>query len=792
VYFAEFRWKPRVMNRQKLFAIIALLLMPIVLLGWLFLNQTLKDIHFAKSELVGTAVTLATVPLLTASLEGDEQNLSKALSDFVDVTRIHSAELNLQAERNALLNALSKPDGNMKDVFPQIASFLIEVADASKLTLDPDLDSYYMMDVLITRIPEIIARIGDLTEIKLRHFELVEQNETPARYNAIEEAFLHDDLVAATGRLQPARTALAVSLSKALLNAGPRDERAGLEAKAIRLLQRLDRYHFAIADNVRLHAHQQRPGTNTLGKTQSDLVTEVLDSQNVLYRSIDLFSQLAANELEFMLEKRIAHLEQQRNMAVAASVLIASLALLIAFGMFRGTLSELDQRVLFLAHHDELTGLRNRASFMKDVESALIDSAQHKTRIALHILDLDNFKMINDTLGHPTGDIVLQEMSKILARHAGTNGVVARFGGDEFVILQRDVIDDQAVSDFAWRIVSEMRNSMEIDGRSIRTAISIGSAVSSLKTRNADEFLQQADIALYSAKEQGRDRAQIFTDALARALRDEQQIEADVRRGLADGAFELNFQPFYDVHGRVLKGFEALLRLKDLAGKPISPARFVPVAEKLGLIAEIGRWVLNEACRTAASWPNDLIVAVNFAPVQLHSGSPRAEIAEALAQSGLDPKQLQIEITEDSILHDTDHVLAELHAIRELGVSIAIDDFGTGYSSLSNLWRFPIDKLKVDRSFVTAIDSGDTHATKVLGTVILLGHSLGMCVVAEGVETPAQVTKLVQLDCDEVQGFIYGRPMPAVEIARTIMASFHPPGAADHLAPANTPIKMAS
>ncbi len=497
-----------------------------------------------------------------------------------------------------------------------------------------------------------------------------------------------------------------------------------------------------------------------------------LKGQIELNEQILKFSKLASNELLFLLQKRINNLTATMYRAIALSGAIALLALSIAIAFFRGTITNLDQRVLFLAHHDELTGLRNRTSFMRDTDVAIQTVTGQNQVVALHVIDIDNFKTINDTRGHPAGDKVLRRTADVLKSTLPEGASVARFGGDEFVILHTNVSGMEAVERLTSVVVNLMREGLEIDGIPIRVTVSIGTALSSQLENSAERLMQAADIALYAAKTAGRDRAVLFSEEIASQLREEQRIENEVRRGLAEQSFTLDFQPQFDVSGKVLNGFEALLRLIGLDGNPISPEIFVPAAEKLGLIKEIGRWVLNHACNVASTWPEHLTIAVNLSPEQFEGNEVSQDIAFALDQSGLSPQRLQVEITEGTLLEDTESILAELNKIRKFGVSIAMDDFGSGYSSLSYLCRFPIDKLKVDRTFVIALGLGDEQALNVLRTIVMLGHSLGMTVTAEGVETQAQAQTLMDFKCDEIQGFLYGRPITESEVPALVLKNF--------------------
>jgi predicted signal transduction protein with EAL and GGDEF domain len=304
----------------------------------------------------------------------------------------------------------------------------------------------------------------------------------------------------------------------------------------------------------------------------------------------------------------------------------------------------------------------------------------------------------------------------------------------------------------------------------------IGASVgyASHPTNAADDagIMRAADVALHYAKLHARGQAVAFRPSMETERQTRQRIEARLRTALANSEFDLHFQPVVEAAGGRLRGFEALLRLSDDAGQPISPAEFIPVAEEVGLIGEIGIWVLREACRVARQWPDELFVAVNLSPAQFAQAGMAGRVRDALDWSGLKPRRLELEVTESLLITDSDKVLGELKAIKALGATLALDDFGTGYSSLSYLWRFPFDKLKVDRSFMAELTTPEAKSRDILSTIIALGRVLNLTITAEGVETEAQAAALRELDCDLVQGYLFGRPEPATAVAATILKAF--------------------
>jgi diguanylate cyclase (GGDEF)-like protein len=426
-----------------------------------------------------------------------------------------------------------------------------------------------------------------------------------------------------------------------------------------------------------------------------------------------------------------------------------------------------DERIRYLAHYDALTGLLNRGAFVEGLEGFLRDTTGE--RIALHYVDLDHFKDVNDSLGHDVGDEILRLAAQRVKAQSEEGDLVARLGGDEFVIAQRDVKTVADVNSRARRILAALSEPVFANGHDLAPAASIGVAVAPQDGTGSLSLLRNADLALYAAKAAGRKTFRTFDVGMDEELKARLRMESLIRSALNSETFELFFQPIVHSDNGRLTGFEALLRLPNGTGGFISPVDFVPLAEEMGLIAEIGSWVLRHACNVAAAWPENLSVSVNLSPLQFIDGDLFDVVKTALTASGLNPLRLELEITEGLLLNNTDAVLEQLRAIKSLGVAIAMDDFGTGYSSLSYLWRFPFDKIKMDRSFMKALNAKDVNVANILRTIISLGHSLKMRVTAEGVETAEQARLLRGLACDYIQGFHYGGPMPLTDLAAIIL-----------------------
>jgi diguanylate cyclase (GGDEF)-like protein len=435
-----------------------------------------------------------------------------------------------------------------------------------------------------------------------------------------------------------------------------------------------------------------------------------------------------------------------------------------SFNEMVGKIAEREQRITQLAFNDVLTGLPNRSMFQQQLEHLFRTLDGSEGMFALHCLDLDQFKVINDTLGHPAGDTLLVEAGHRV-QNAARGHFVARLGGDEFVVLQTVGDDRDAIDKLARRILEEMAQPLVIDGNEFAPSTSIGIAIAPQDGDGGETLLRNADLALYRAKEAGRGTYAFFEESLNQRAQQRRQLETDLRLAVDRAEFELYYQPLFDLKDNRICSFEALIRWNHPTRGLISPAEFVPIAEDTGLIVPIGAWVVREACRQAASWPKHVRVAVNVSPVQFHRGALNETILLALADSGLEPARLEIEITESIFLEGSETTLRLLHSLRSLGIRVALDDFGTGYSSLSYLQSFPFDKLKIDRSFIHNLLTRD-GASAIVRAITELAHALNIETTAEGVEETAQLMELRAHGCSSVQGFLFAEPMTAADVER--------------------------
>ena len=421
-----------------------------------------------------------------------------------------------------------------------------------------------------------------------------------------------------------------------------------------------------------------------------------------------------------------------------------------------------EARITHLAHYDALTDLPNRALFHEQLKRELARIAPGEQLAVLYI-DIDEFKSVNDTLGHLIGDELLKSVAVSLGRCIRDTDFVARLGGDEFAIVQTGVRTADDVTDLVTRVLNTIREPYECLGHQVTTDASIGIALAPQHGADLDQILKNADLAMYAAKSAGRRTYRFFEPEMDARVRARRILEMDLRQAIADGAFEVHYQPCVSLRDNKITGCEALLRWRHSERGMISPAEFIPIAEETGLIDQLGEWVLTTACAEATTWPDHIKLAVNVSPVQFKSGTLALKIVAALAASGLPASRLELEITEAVLIRDDEAALAILHQLRTIGVRIALDDFGTGYSSLSYLQRFPFDKIKIDRCFVNDIAEPDGSSC-IVQAVVNIAAARQMTTTAEGVETQQQRELLRALGCAEMQGYLFSPAKPAAEI----------------------------
>jgi len=426
-----------------------------------------------------------------------------------------------------------------------------------------------------------------------------------------------------------------------------------------------------------------------------------------------------------------------------------------------------EEQIRFMGSHDGLTGLPN-SSLLRDRIGEALARARRGGMFCIHYLDLDNFKSVNDTHGHSIGDLLLKQVAERLRRCLRETDTLARLGGDEFVVLQADLEKPEQASSLARRLVESMAEPFDLDGREVYLGVSVGVSVCPGDGADAETMLKNADMAMYQAKSEGRSTYRFYELAMDARLQERRLLELDLRRAVANGEFEIYYQPQVDAQTESITGCEALLRWNHPTRGMVSPAEFIPVAEETGLIVPLGAWVLQQACRDASTWPKHVGVAVNLSSAQFKGHGLAQTVVAALDASGLSPLRLELEITETVLLADSESTIATLNHLRALGVRIAMDDFGAGYSSLSYLRSFPFDKIKIDRSFIKDLDE-KSDCLAIIKAIAALGAALGMTITAEGVETGEQFRLARDQGCTEVQGYFFGRPCPA----KVLLDLFH-------------------
>ena len=425
------------------------------------------------------------------------------------------------------------------------------------------------------------------------------------------------------------------------------------------------------------------------------------------------------------------------------------------------------ERIRYLAEHDPLTGLANRRRLHEQLEGELESSRRQGTKFAVHVIDVDRFKTVNDLFGHAEGDRLLVDLATCLRQEARESDMIARIGGDEFVILQAGIADARDAGALAGRLLGAVSARLAETGtRALAATVSIGIALAPDDGTTAEALLSHADMALYQVKSTGRNGFAFFNTEINEAQLARRRMEAELRRACERGEMAVHYQPLLEIASDQVVGFEALARWR-WNGEEISPAVFIPVAEESGSIVEIGRFVLREACREAAGWPAKLRVAVNISALQIQDGGLPDLVANALEETGLEAGRLELEVTESLLLANAEAATEVLARIRALGVTISLDDFGTGYSSLATLRMFPFDKIKLDRSFVNDLGRlGEAEA--IVMAVLGLGRALDVSVVAEGVETEEQAAMLRAAGCSLLQGYLIGRPAPIARFGAVI------------------------
>jgi diguanylate cyclase (GGDEF)-like protein/PAS domain S-box-containing protein len=446
-----------------------------------------------------------------------------------------------------------------------------------------------------------------------------------------------------------------------------------------------------------------------------------------------------------------------------------------AYAGYIGTASDVtaeknsERRINYLAHNDALTGLLNRAKFTEHLKQSVARLERYGSPFVVLYLDLDQFKAVNDSRGHLIGDKLLVKVSKRIRATLRDGDVIARLGGDEFAVILNNSSDAAETAALAQRLVENISKRYELDDETVTVGCSIGIAIAPINGTRPDQLLRNADLALYRAKAEGRGTYRFFESQMDSDVRERRMLELELRQALKDKEFVLHYQPLVSAEDNLPSGFEALIRWNHPIRGMVPPAEFIPSAEQTGLIKQIGDWTIREACMAAARWPKDLAVSVNLSARHFQMSDIAEVVREALAASGLAPQRLELEVTESLLIERPEDVVAKLSEIKSLGVTVAMDDFGTGYSSLAYLLKFPFDKIKIDKSFVTA-STEDMVARDILRSIATLGQTLKIRITAGGVETQEQVEFLREIACTDLQGFYFARPLDEFDLSRYFLA----------------------
>jgi diguanylate cyclase (GGDEF)-like protein len=730
----------------RLHATLALLFVPIALLSALVYFTSTREIEETERERAGFRYVSAIWPVFYGTTLGDQQPTATQIATIEAEAASHDARFGTGEASRELLAALRDVHGFQAQRELLAARLIDTLAERSGLVLDRYLPTYPLLDMLVTRLPELARHLRTLRrylEHAAAHGPVLDSHRAAFLRQVGRFSATHESIEAAwqsTLRHGPAQT--------------PRLDGQGALSEAMRRLE------------TDLH-HAQRLMLSAADRRNAELA-EVAAATATQAAGIGPVWEALAAELDLRFAERLVVLRQDLWTLLSISIGTVAVALVLAAALLRGVIRKIDQRVAYLSQHDRVTRLKNRDGLLADLGAALTSGDQ---RVVLHCIDVDQFQRVTRTYGHVFADRIIQVLAQRLARAVRRGDSVARLDQDTFMVVQSVSGPGEDAREMARRFREIVAEPIVVDNTLIKLTASVGVA-SATAGGDAAQLMGQAETAVRSVVAGGRGEVQVYDPALDGVLRARREVEALVRAAAETNGFELHYQAIYCGASRRLKGFEALLRLPRPDGGYLSPAVFIPVAEDLELVGEIGAWVLRRACATAALWPEGIRIAVNLSPLQFQDNSLVGLVAQVLRETGLPASRLQLEITEGLLLDDSVHIMAQLNSLKALGVSIAMDDFGVGYSSLGYLSRFPFDKIKIDKSFVQAVGqlAGNerNHDASIVASIIALGRELGLTVTAEGVETEAQAAFLKGLDCDEVQGFLMARPVPAPEVAQLL------------------------
>ena len=732
----------KVNGARKLVIFGFLLLVPLSFVSWEYVTQQARtQIQFHEQERRGIQYIRPVTALLLQVVEarvGPGGDIDAAVAAVDAADEQHGKALEAAQPWAAWKDLLGKVRSGSGapsfDEYDQLTKGLTDlvthVANTSNLILDPDLDSYYLMDVIVVRAPMLLDQVG-------RAVQLAASSRVAAGNR--------DRLVIARSAIGSTADAIAIDLTTAIDNTeDPRLRSATAPLSA------------AFARSV-AQTSEVLASALSAGRPSLDV--------SALLAAMSKLDAVCAQRLDSLIAGRIAILHDRVWTITKVILLLSALLVLLATGLSRALrmLGQKTDELRFQALHDDLTGLPNRSLVLDRVEQALARARRGDTPLAVLFLDLDSFKSVNDTYGHAAGDQLLQAVSARLRSALREIDTVGRLGGDEFVVVAEGATLARGPEVIAERIQAVLTDPFALDGQVeivLRTHASIGIAVG-LRVAAAD-LLRDADVALYEAKAAGKDCYVVFASEMQMAVQARLELEMDLRRAVGTDQLFLAYQPTVDLRTEMITGVEALLRWNHPIRGLLMPDTFIPVAEETGLIVPIGRWVLAEACRQTAAWQGQghaLSMAVNVSGRQLDSHSDLFEdVRHALVGSELEPAWLTLEITETMLMRDATRSAQQLRDLKALGLRVAIDDFGTGYCSLAYLQQFPVDTLKIDGSFINGIDSSP-EAGALIHTFVQLGKTFGIETYAEGIEELSQLRYLQREGCDSGQGYLFARPL---------------------------------
>lgn len=766
----------------KMALIGAIFMLPITLLIVMLHMQMNGDVTFFKQELLGVTYTRALRPLFadleTDRLVRDDRVARTAVDARVDADFAaafaadagpgHALGLTTSLEAlKAKWRANATPDTLLNDFIALLGS----VSDNSKITLDPMLDGYYVGDTMVNKIPSLIDTTAQATVVGTRWLR--------TRHLSSSDRIAMTILA---GRIEIARAGIDHNLPIAIANA-PYLESA-LDARRRQADDSSLTFARWLKSNL-LEPATPRGSTQALAAGEAKTVVAAF----ALYDgSIGAMDQVLRKRIDALIRREIAiFLVVLLAIAVAAALMIVTshsmsrhLADKTALEHEIVERTHVERQLAHAAFHDKLTGLSNRARLTDRLTEIVAEAHTHPHPWAILFLDLDRFKVVNDSLGHIAGDMVLVQAARRFARCVRSCDMLARLGGDEFIILLEDIDDARIAHEVANRALRAFDVPFNISGREVFASASIGIAMSHSGNDLPEDMLRNADIAMYRAKALGKNRYEMFTPDLLTSAITRLEVETDLSRAVERGEFRLFYQPIISLQDGHLEGFEALVRWLHPTRGMVNPDQFISIAEENGAIVAIGKWILEAACRQLQTWRTTLANAqdfrmnINVSAKQLAAPGFTQTLLTALSACDLRPEAVNMEITESVLIEDAERARLILGEIKRIGVQIHLDDFGTGYSSLAYLRDFPIDALKIDKSFVSSSNARDADCAlasiEIVRTIIALAQSLSLSVTAEGVETDAQREQLRALGCTRGQGYFYSRPMDASVAGAYIVA----------------------